>query len=55
MTRRILTMNEANELNIKVNPTSNTAITTLIMLANAHYDKACLLPYITGAAADHYT
>ncbi len=33
-------MNEANELNIKVNPTSNTAITTLIMLANAHYDKA---------------
>lgn len=28
------------ELNIKVNPTSNTAITTLIMLANAHYEKA---------------
>ena len=33
-------MNETKELNIKVNPTSNTAITTLIMLANAHYDKA---------------
>ena len=33
-------MNENKELNIKVNPTSNTAITTLIMLANAHYDKA---------------
>ncbi len=33
-------MNEEKELNIKVNPTSNTAITTLIMLANAHYQKA---------------
>lgn len=33
-------MNENQELNIAVNPTSNTAITTLIMLANAHYDKA---------------
>lgn len=29
-----------NELNTKVNPTSNTAITTLIMLANAGYEKA---------------
>lgn len=35
-----ITTNESKELNIKVNPTSNTAITTLIMLANAHYDKA---------------
>lgn len=28
------------ELNTAVNPTSNTAITTLIMLANAGYEKA---------------
>lgn len=33
-------MNDEKSLNIKVNPTSNTAITTLIMLANAHYEKA---------------
>ena len=33
-------MNEEKERNIMVNPTSNTAITTLIMLANAHYDEA---------------
>ena len=33
-------MNDEKNLNIKVNPTSNTAITTLIMLANAHYEKA---------------
>ena len=33
-------MNEERSLNIKVNPTSNTAVTTLIMLANAHYEKA---------------
>ena len=33
-------MNKEKELNIKVNPTSNTAITTLIMLANAHYEEA---------------
>ena len=32
-------MNE-KELNTAVNPTSNTAITTLIMLANAGYEKA---------------
>ena len=33
-------MNDEKSLSIKVNPTSNTAITTLIMLANAHYEKA---------------
>ncbi len=33
-------MNAEKNLGIKVNPTSNTAITTLIMLANAHYEKA---------------
>lgn len=33
-------MNDEKSLGIKVNPTSNTAITTLIMLANAHYEKA---------------
>lgn len=33
-------MNDEKSLNLKVNPTSNTAITTLIMLANAHYEKA---------------
>ena len=33
-------MNKERSLNIKVNPTSNTAVTTLIMLANAHYEKA---------------
>jgi anti-anti-sigma factor len=35
-----LTVNDEKSLGIKVNPTSNTAITTLIMLANAGYDKA---------------
>lgn len=33
-------MKNNKNLNIIVNPTSNTAITTLIMLANAHYDEA---------------
>ena len=33
-------MNDEKNLSIKVNPTSNTAVTTLIMLANAHYEKA---------------
>ena len=33
-------MNDEKNLNITVNPTANTAITTLIMLANAHYEKA---------------
>lgn len=33
-------MNDEKNLNIKVNPTSNTAVTTLILLANAHYEKA---------------
>ena len=33
-------MNDEKNLNIKVNPTSNTAVTTHIMLANAHYEKA---------------
>ena len=33
-------MNDEKNLGIKINPTSNTAITTLIMLANAHYEKA---------------
>ena len=33
-------MNNEKELNIKVNPSSNTAITTLIMLANANYPQA---------------
>ena len=33
-------MSNEKELNIAVNPTSNTAITTLILLANAGYDKA---------------
>ena len=32
--------NDNKELNLTVNPTSNTAITTLIMLANAHYEEA---------------
>ena len=31
---------KSEELNTKVNPTSDTAITTLIMLANAGYEKA---------------
>ncbi len=38
-------MNEEKNLNLKVNPTSNTAITTLIMLANARYEKAA--PYLS--------
>lgn len=33
-------MDEKKGLNIAVNPISNTAVTTLIMLANARYDKA---------------
>lgn len=33
-------MNDEKSLGIKVNPVSNTAITTLIMLANARYEKA---------------
>ena len=33
-------MNNDNEINFEVNPSSNTAITTLIMLANAGYDQA---------------
>ena len=33
-------MNDEKSLNITVNPTANTAITTLIMLANAGYEKA---------------
>lgn len=33
-------MNDEKSLSIEVNPTSNTAITTLIMLANARYEKA---------------
>ncbi|MBQ7583184.1 MAG: hypothetical protein IJT24_01120 [Lachnospiraceae bacterium] len=33
-------MNDEKSLGIQVNPTSNTAITTLIMLANAGYEKA---------------
>ncbi len=35
-----ITMSEEKNLSIRVNPTSNTAVTTLIMLANAHYEKA---------------
>jgi len=31
---------DEKNLSIKVNPTSNTAVTTLILLANAHYEKA---------------
>ncbi|MCR5404028.1 MAG: hypothetical protein K6E91_09480 [Butyrivibrio sp.] len=33
-------MNNEKELYNQVNPTSNTAITTLIQLANAGYDQA---------------
>lgn len=33
-------MYDEKNLSIKVNPTSNTAVTTLILLANAHYEKA---------------
>ena len=33
-------MDKEKELNTQVNPTSNTAITTLIMLANAGYERA---------------
>ena len=33
-------MTDSKELNAAVNPTSNTAITTLILLANAGYEKA---------------
>lgn len=33
-------MSSEKELNINVNPSSNTAITTLIMLANANYPQA---------------
>ncbi len=33
-------MTDSKALNTQVNPTSNTAITTLIMLSNAGYEKA---------------
>lgn len=36
-------MNHENEINIEVNPSSNTAVTTLIMLANAGYDRAAAI------------
>ena len=36
-------MSMDHQLNMKVNPTSNTAITTLIMLANAHYEDAAAI------------
>ena len=35
-----MSANNNKDLNTAVNPTSNTAVTTLIMLANAGYDKA---------------